>query len=144
MTGPVGLELVDYRPLLFNCISHKHTNMPQHHSPRRRLWQILSSRSKGLLPQIHARALSTPSPRPARFLPDLKARLGKCILFGLHGEQLKTAGGLAEILAGEWRGLIAGAEGFLLDKGAEEKVRWGEMVSCGAIREGYDRVDECD
>ena len=119
------------------------TNMPHYHPPRRRLLGSLTSNSRAFSTKTHARALSTPSPaRPAHFLSDLKARLGKCILFGLHKEQTKEAGRLAKILAEEWRGLIAGAERFLLDKGVEEKVRWGEMVSCGGICEGRGRGPE--
>ncbi|MCJ1382825.1 hypothetical protein MMC17_005938 [Xylographa soralifera] len=49
-------------------------------------------------------------------------------MYGLHGKQIKDAGTIAKVLGEEWRGLIAGREGFLLNKGQEGTVRWGEMT----------------
>ncbi|MCJ1292368.1 hypothetical protein MMC34_003918 [Xylographa carneopallida] len=63
----------------------------------------------------------------SRWLSDLKSRVGKCIMFGLRGKQIEEAGRIAKVLGEEWRGLIAGREGFLLNKGQEGTVRWGEM-----------------
>ncbi|MCJ1391181.1 hypothetical protein MMC18_004043 [Xylographa bjoerkii] len=48
-------------------------------------------------------------------------------MFGLHGEQIEQAGRIAKALGEEWRGLVAGKEGYLLNKGQEGTVRWGEM-----------------
>ena len=82
--------------------------------------------------------VSTPPARNPRWLSDQKLRLGKCINFGLQAHQVQEAGRLARILAEEWRGLIAGAEGFLVPTSTEpkqpetaweEKVTWGSQVS---------------
>ena len=71
-----------------------------------------------------------------RWLADQKARLGKCIMFGLSRHQADEAGKTSQILGQEWQGLTAGADGFLvkrpLDEGSpsawQERVVWGEMV----------------
>ena len=72
---------------------------------------------------------------PARWLSDLKRRIGYCIIFGLKDEQIDEAGSIARILAKEWREWVAGSEGFLAGKhraGIEGRaVEWGEMVSMG-------------
>ena len=74
-----------------------------------------------------------PSSLPARWLSDLKRRIGYCIIFGLKDEQIDEAGSIARVLAKEWRELVAGSEGFLTGKhwaGIEGRaVEWGEMVS---------------
>ena len=49
-------------------------------------------------------------------------------MYGLHGKQIENAGMIAKVLSEEWRGLVAGREGFLVNKGQEGTVRWGEMV----------------
>ena len=51
-------------------------------------------------------------------------------MFGLHAEQIEEAGRISRIFGEEWKGLVAGREGYLLNKGQEGTVRWGEMV-CG-------------
>lgn len=70
---------------------------------------------------------------PGRWLSDLKHRVGRCIIFGLGQEQVDEAGNIMKIVAGEWRELLAGSEGFLTGKnrgGVEGRdVVWGEMVS---------------
>ena len=70
---------------------------------------------------------------PARWLSDLKRRIGKCIIFGLKQEQVDEAGSILKIVAREWRELVAGSEGFLTGRGragAEgREVVWGDMVS---------------
>ena len=61
-------------------------------------------------------------------------------MFGLRGKQIEEAGRIAKVLGEEWRGLIAGREGFLLNKGQEGTVRWGEMVCLGFSMDGGERV----
>ncbi|KAI1371334.1 thioesterase-like superfamily-domain-containing protein [Hypoxylon crocopeplum] len=89
-----------------------------------------------------SRALSSsslsdpPSLPPSRWYSDLKARLGKCILFGCSREQAHRAAGVLRALATEWRELTAGAEGFLTGgrRGLEgQQVVWGEMDSFGHV-----------
>lgn len=69
---------------------------------------------------------------PARWLADLRARVGKCILHGCSPEQISEATVVARALATEWRRLTAGSEGYLIGgrRGLEDqKVVWGEMDS---------------
>lgn len=111
----------------------------------------------GLLPRVtpvtaaasivdgrHIRRLATsatgsasPLPLPSpRWHGDLKARLGKCIMFGCSPSQVKRAAGVLRSLALEWRSLTAGSEGFLTGgrRGLEgQAVAWGEMDSFVSI-----------
>lgn len=117
-------------------------------APRPRL-RPLSTLSRGwqcpaLLPAPPhklARPLSTsptppadaiPQAPPQRWLSDLHARLGKCIMFGCSPAQVARAGGTLHALATEWRRLSAGSEGFLTGgrRGLEgQQVVWGEQDS---------------
>ena len=69
---------------------------------------------------------------PARWLPDLKKRLGKCIIFGLNVEQTHEAGSILREVANSWRTFLVGREGFVTGKGAagleNHRVVWGDMV----------------
>lgn len=100
--------------------------------------------SASLLPSIQrvprqARCQSTTSNTPAtaslspRWLSDVKSRIGKCIMFGIGHEQTQEAGSILQEIAGEWRELLAGSEGFLTGKEYRglyrQEVVWGEMVS---------------
>jgi hypothetical protein len=53
-------------------------------------------------------------------------------MFGLSTSQAKEAGSILQEMAQDWRGLVAGAEGFLTDKDHRglyrQAVVWGEMV----------------
>ncbi|KAI9817815.1 MAG: hypothetical protein M1827_000934 [Pycnora praestabilis] len=66
-----------------------------------------------------------------RWLSDLKRRIGKCILFGLKQNQSEEAGLILQVMAKDWRDLVAGSEGFLTSKGRRglyrQQVVWGEM-----------------
>ncbi|TLD20058.1 hypothetical protein E2P81_ATG09128 [Venturia nashicola] len=72
-------------------------------------------------------------PLNARWLNNTKARLGKCITFGLTTPQVQEAGSILKELATEWRTLVAGSEGFLTAEGRRglwnHAVVWGEMDS---------------
>ena len=76
-----------------------------------------------------------------RWLSDLKTRIGKCINFGISGEQMKEAGAILHDVNSNWRDMVAGSEGFLTGENRwglyRQQVAWGEMVWCslsGAIR----------
>ena len=71
------------------------------------------------------------SPSPIKFrISELRARIGKCIIFGLTQPQIDEAGEISRILAREWRDLVAGSEGFLTDRAIIGRaVEWGSMVS---------------
>ena len=74
----------------------------------------------------------SPSNLASRWLSDLRARIGKCIIFGLKPSQVDEAGQILRIVTREWRELLAGSEGFLVGRGRagleRHQVAWGEMV----------------
>ena len=79
-------------------------------------------------------APAQPSAPDARWLSDLLARLGRCIIFGCGPTQVDRAARVLSALATEWRGLVAGSEGFLTGgrgrRGLEgHQVAWGEQDS---------------
>ncbi len=102
------------------------------------------------MPPTHARLLSTarqlwrsgerlatttttpglPDRAPTAWLSDLRARIGKCLMFGCTPAQVGEAAGVLRVLATDWRQLVAGNDGFLsgskqgLDR---QRVVWGEM-----------------
>lgn len=52
--------------------------------------------------------------------------MGKCIVFGLQPAQLDEAGDILRIVAGNWRELVAGSEGFLV--GHQRENLEGQVV----------------
>ncbi|CAK7269775.1 hypothetical protein SEPCBS119000_003742 [Sporothrix epigloea] len=73
---------------------------------------------------------------PARWLTDLRLRVGKCITFGCSPAQVSQLAVVTRALANEWRQLTAGSEGYLTGqrRGLEgQKVVWGEMDSFGHV-----------
>ncbi|OTB00417.1 hypothetical protein M426DRAFT_324286 [Hypoxylon sp. CI-4A] len=123
----LGIAPISSSPqLLTNTFSspHSHSPSPDAISPKR---TFSSSSSPS----------TEPPPAPSsRWYSDLKARLGKCILFGCTREQAQRAAVVLGALATEWRALTAGAEGFLTGgrKGLErQQVVWGEMDSFGHV-----------
>jgi len=89
---------------------------------------VTRTRAEEQISTVEAKGIAALSPR---WLSDLKNRIGRCISFGLHPEQVQRAAGVLNIIAKEWRGLVAGSEGFLTDPkraGLERhNVVWGEM-----------------
>lgn len=78
----------------------------------------------------------------ARWLTDLRARIGRCIIFGLRPAQVDEAGSVLRAITREWRELLAGSEGFLVGRGRAglegHQVVWGEMV--GHLTSKYQRI----
>ncbi|KAI0420309.1 thioesterase-like superfamily-domain-containing protein [Xylaria grammica] len=75
-------------------------------------------------------------PPPSRWVSDVPARIGKCVMFGCDAAQVRRAAGVLGTLARDWRGLSAGSEGFLSGaRGAleDQQVVWGEMDSFGHV-----------
>lgn len=73
-----------------------------------------------------------PKPPPKKWITDLPARVGKCIIFGCSPAQIQESSLILKALAEEWRGLLAGSEGFLTGgrRGLDgREVAWGEMDS---------------
>ncbi|KUI71699.1 hypothetical protein VM1G_06758 [Cytospora mali] len=90
----------------------------------------VSSTNKASTPSISANAI--PDPPPQRWLSDLRSRLGKCIIFGSSPAQVGEAALVLRALAGEWRDLTAGSEGFLTGgrRGLDgQQVVWGDQDS---------------
>jgi len=97
--------------------------------------QCLRNSSSNPAPSTYEPLHPTPNPR---WLSDMKARLGKCIMFGgLDAPSIANAAGALRILATEWRSLVAGSEGFLVDKKRagllRQKVVWGEQDSMSHV-----------
>ena len=63
------------------------------------------------------------------FLPGLKGRVGKCIMFGVKDDQTQYAAQISRLLSERWKGIVVGEEGYVPKDGLTDKVRWGEMVS---------------
>lgn len=73
-----------------------------------------------------------PPPPPARWITDLRARVGKCLVFGCNDAQIAQAAAVLRAIATEWRELLAGSEGYLTGgrRGLDAReVVWGEMDS---------------
>jgi len=72
-----------------------------------------------------------------RWLSDLKARLGKCIQFGMNPEQTTAAGVLLAEVTRDWRSLLAGSEGYLthpLRAGiSSTPIDWGDQDAMGHV-----------
>lgn len=99
---------------------------PRHSSLQKPIQCLRNSSSN---PAPSSKEPPTPDPR---WLSDMKARLGKCIMFGgLDAPSITNAADALRILSSEWRSLVAGREGFLVDKKRagllRHKVVWGEQ-----------------
>jgi hypothetical protein len=98
----------------------------QHHGPLQRSFTTSS-------PLCSNPSRPSPSSQASnsRWLSLTQARIGKCIMFGMNRELSAKAAGVLKVLATEWRDLVAGREGFLVDKKRAgligQKVVWGEM-----------------
>lgn len=72
-----------------------------------------------------------------RWLSDVKTRVGKCITFGLPGDQLDHARQILHHVAQDWRELLVGSEGFLTSKSRcglhRHAVNWGDMDTMGHV-----------
>ncbi|KAI0118965.1 thioesterase-like superfamily-domain-containing protein [Daldinia grandis] len=96
--------------------------------------------SASLSSKYSIRNSSTTTKKPtlpsSKWYSDLKARIGKCIMFGCTHDQAQHAAAVLRVLGTEWRELTAGAEGFLAggNRGLEnQQVVWGEMDSFGHV-----------
>lgn len=109
--------------------------------------RLQAQHSLPMFSKQHVRALSLSAPRSsnqsstptapapttnnARWLSDIKARIGKCIMFGMSKEQTKEAATVMKAIGAEWRALVAGREGFLVGRKRagllRQAVVWGEM-----------------
>ncbi|KAL8376564.1 hypothetical protein RB595_007592 [Gaeumannomyces hyphopodioides] len=77
-----------------------------------------------------AAAAAAPEPPSPRWLSELQARIGKCVMFGCSRAQASQAAVVVRALATEWRDLTAGSQGFLTGEGRglqDHKILWGVM-----------------
>jgi len=120
-----------------------------------RMPPTLASRSKHVVRVTAARHYSAhPSPAPntwepkkttttttttipSRWLTDTKARIGKCITFGMPASLVALAGETLQVLGRDWRNLVAGSEGYLTEKERaglhRQAIVWGEQDSMGHV-----------
>ncbi|KAL8975632.1 MAG: hypothetical protein Q9197_000107 [Variospora fuerteventurae] len=93
--------------------------------------------ARDLRPTATAPGLVDVSNISARWLPELRSRIGKCIIFGLGSAQIEEAGSILRVITRQWRDLLAGSEGFLVGRGRAglegHQVVWGEMDSMGHV-----------
>jgi YbgC/YbaW family acyl-CoA thioester hydrolase len=72
-----------------------------------------------------------------RWLTDLKARIGKCITFGMPPALVDEASTVLRELGTNWRDLVAGSEGFLTDPRRaglhRVPIQWGDQDSMGHV-----------
>ncbi|AEO63182.1 uncharacterized protein THITE_2108089 [Thermothielavioides terrestris NRRL 8126] len=123
-------------------------------APRLRL-RLVAERVCGTLPHSHPRLRRPfsasavrsnsssepttnppPPPPPSRWIAELRARIGKCIIFGCSRQQIAQAAVVLRALATEWRELLAGSEGFLTGgrRGLDgREIAWGEMDTFGHV-----------
>ncbi|KAL2017101.1 hypothetical protein VTK56DRAFT_2573 [Thermocarpiscus australiensis] len=88
-----------------------------------------SSSSEGIAAEV-------PPPPPSRWISELRARIGKCLIFGCDNQQIARAAAVLRALATEWRELLAGSEGFLTGgrRGLDgREIVWGEMDTFGHV-----------
>lgn len=94
---------------------------------------LFQCRALSFSPRQYSTNKSPLSNKNARWLSDIKARIGKCVMFGMDKEQTKEAAAICKILGEEWRDLVAGREGFLVERKRagllRQRVVWGEMDS---------------
>ncbi|KAK0636383.1 thioesterase-like superfamily-domain-containing protein [Bombardia bombarda] len=94
---------------------------------------LLSSETNGTTAAANA---AVPPPPPTRWIADLRARVGHCVMFGCSTQQVSRAAAVLRALATEWRTLLAGSEGFLTGgrRGLDgQRIAWGEMDSFGHV-----------
>ncbi|OSS46432.1 hypothetical protein B5807_08515 [Epicoccum nigrum] len=90
-------------------------------------------------PQCRFTSTETPATEKLspRWLSDVRARIGKCIMFGIDDMQTNEAGSILQEISSDWRELLAGSEGFLTGEEYRglyrQEVVWGEMDSMGHV-----------
>ena len=94
----------------------------------------LSRRHQSTITTARPVPQSGPSPK---FLSDTKARIGKCLTFGLPTELLPKATRILATLATDWRSLTIGTEGYLSSPHRAGLYRhpivWGEQDTMGHV-----------
>jgi acyl-CoA thioesterase FadM len=73
----------------------------------------------------------------ARWLSEVKGRLGKCLSFGTPASLMGEATALAGELGRSWREIVAGSEGFVTDPQRaglhRQPIVWGDQDSMGHV-----------
>ena len=72
-----------------------------------------------------------------RWLTDTKARIGKCLTFGMPQHLVHDAGKISQELGHDWRDLVAGSEGFVTDPSRagldRHAIYWGDQDTMGHV-----------
>lgn len=72
-----------------------------------------------------------------RWLTDIKARVGKCISFGMPPKLVDEASTVLQELGANWRDLVIGSEGFVTEPrraGLDRvPIQWGDQDSMGHV-----------
>jgi acyl-CoA thioesterase FadM len=72
-----------------------------------------------------------------KWLTDIKARIGKCLAFGVPAPLVDEAGKMLEELGRDWRDLVAGSEGFVTDPQRaglhRHEIYWGDQDTMGHV-----------
>jgi hypothetical protein len=119
-------------PSTNNLLDLYSPNLTTHKLTMRLLTSRMLPRSLISQPSRRFKSTDTSAALPPRWLSDVKARIGKCIMFGINAEQTAEAGGILEEMNADWRELVAGSEGYLTGREwmglCRQEVVWGEMV----------------
>ena len=67
------------------------------------------------------------------FLPEIKARIGKCISHSVKDEHIEYAAKISKRISEQWKYIVAGEHGYLTTDSYPDQVRWGEMVSTNTV-----------
>ncbi|KIW20182.1 hypothetical protein PV08_00757 [Exophiala spinifera] len=108
---------------------------------QRASWTVLSANHSAFRARQYSSRASVPEANGSaispRWLSDTKARIGKCITFGMPESLVDEAGRILRVLGRDWRELVAGSEGYLTDpKRAglhRQNIVWGEQDSMGHV-----------
>ncbi|RMD42649.1 hypothetical protein DV735_g2512, partial [Chaetothyriales sp. CBS 134920] len=99
---------------------------------KRRYFEVVSQRRNASTTPSQGKPSISP-----RWLSDTKARIGKCITFGMPRPLIDEASTLLRELGDNWRNFVVGIEGFLTDprrSGADSlPVQWGDQDSMGHV-----------
>lgn len=103
-------------------------------SPSKAQGSSIRSFSRSSTTQQNCNPATTANPR---WLSDLKLRIGKCVQFGMNEQQTTHAGLLLAEVARDWRALLAGSEGYLVDKRragiTSVPINWGDQDAMGHV-----------
>ena len=91
----------------------------------------------GNKPPPSSHEVDTATALSPRWLTDTKARIGKCLTFGMSQSLIDDAGKISEEIGRDWRDLVAGSEGFVTDPSRaglhRHAIYWGDQDTMGHV-----------